>query len=118
MFAEFAVFPVFAMLAMFAVFALFAMFAVFGVFAVFAVFALCEVCGTETFGDTLCHATRPIRFSTVGQLVPAVLVNVCISLTPRSMTVVFGLGTRQCVRMHTRLENGILRNKQYSLRVL
>ena len=115
MFAEFAVFAVFAMLAMFAVFALFVMFAVFavfGVFAVFAVFALCEVCGTQTFGDTLRHATRPIRFSTAGLLVPAMLVNVCTSLTPRSMTVVFGLGTRQCVRMHTRLENGILRNGQ------
>ena len=75
------------MFAEFAVFELFVMFEVFGVFAVFAVFALCEVCGTQTFGDTLRHATRPIRFSTVGLLVPAMLVNVCTSLTPRSMMV-------------------------------
>ena len=106
MFAEFTVFAVFAMFAVFAVFALFLM------FVVFAVFALCGVCRTQTFGDTLRHATRPIRFSTAGLLVPPMLVNVCTSLTPRSMTVVFGLGTRQCVRMHTRLANGVLRNGQ------
>ena len=28
------------------------------------------------------------------------------------MTMVFGLGTRLCVRMRTKLENGILRNRQ------
>ena len=44
--------------------------------------------------------------------VSAMRVNVCTSLTPRSITVVFGLGMRQCVHMRTRLENGILRNGQ------
>ena len=48
--------------------------------------------------------------------VPCLLVNarfpVCTSLTPRPMTVVFGMGTRQRVRMRTRLENGVLRNEQ------
>ena len=29
-------------------------------------------------------------------------------LTPRPMIVVFGLGTRLCVHMRTRLENGVL----------
>ena len=38
--------------------------------------------------------------------------HVCTSLTPRPMTVVFGLGTRLCVRMRTTLENGVLRNRQ------
>ena len=38
--------------------------------------------------------------------------SVCASLTPRPMTVVFGLGTRQGVHMHTRLENGVVRNRQ------
>ena len=37
---------------------------------------------------------------------------VCTSLAPRPMTVVFGLGTRLCVRMRTTLENGVLRNRQ------
>ena len=36
----------------------------------------------------------------------------CTSLAPRPMTVLFGLGTRLCVRMCTTLENGILRNRQ------
>ena len=36
------------------------------------------------------------------------------SLTPRPMTVVFGLGTRLRVRMRTTLENGVLRNEQPS----
>ena len=36
------------------------------------------------------------------------------SLTPRPMTVVFGLGTRLCVCMRTTLENGVLCNKQLS----
>ena len=47
--------------------------------------------------------------------VPAVLnsrFHVCISLAPRPMTVVFGLGTRLRVRMRTTLENGVLRNGQ------
>ena len=34
------------------------------------------------------------------------------SLTPRPMTVVFGLGTRLRVRMRTTLENGVLCNGQ------
>ena len=34
------------------------------------------------------------------------------SLTPRLMTVVFGLRTRLHVRMRTTLENGVLRNGQ------
>ena len=46
----------------------------------------------------------------------AALVNpqfhMCTSLTPRPMTVVFGLGTRLRVRMRTTFENGILRNGQ------
>ena len=37
---------------------------------------------------------------------------VCTSLTPRSMTLVFGMGTRLSVRMRTTLENGVLRNGQ------
>ena len=38
--------------------------------------------------------------------------HVCTSLAPRPMTMVFGLGMRLCVHMHTTLENGILRNGQ------
>ena len=34
------------------------------------------------------------------------------SLAPRPITVVFGLGMRLHVRMHTTLENGILNNEQ------
>ena len=45
-----------------------------------------------------------------------VLVNVrfpvYISLAPRPMTVVFGLGMRLNVHMHTPSENGVLRNGQ------
>ena len=37
---------------------------------------------------------------------------VCTSLAPRPITVVFGLGTRLSVCMHTTFENGILRNGQ------
>ena len=37
---------------------------------------------------------------------------VCTNLAPRPMTVVFGLGTRLCVRMRTTFENGVLRNGQ------
>ena len=36
----------------------------------------------------------------------------CTSLVPRPMIVVFGLGMRLHVRMHTKLENGVLRNRQ------
>ena len=36
----------------------------------------------------------------------------CASLTPRPLTVVFGLGTRLRVRMRTTSENGVLRNGQ------
>ena len=36
----------------------------------------------------------------------------CTSLARRPMTVVFGLGTRLCVRMHTTFENGVLHNEQ------
>ena len=46
---------------------------------------------------------------------PAVLnsrFHVCTSLTPRPMTVVFGMGTRPRVRMRTKLENGVLSNGQ------
>ena len=50
--------------------------------------------------------------------VPAVPVKVCTGLTPRSMIVVFGLGTRQCVHMHTRLENSGLCNGQQSQSVV
>ena len=38
--------------------------------------------------------------------------HVCISLAPKPMTVVFGLGTKLHVRMRTTLENGVLRNGQ------
>ena len=38
--------------------------------------------------------------------------HVCTSLTPRPRTVVFGLGTRQHVHMHTIFENDVLRNGQ------
>ena len=40
--------------------------------------------------------------------------HVSTSLAPRPMPVVFGLGTRLCVRMRTILENGVLRNEQPS----
>ena len=36
----------------------------------------------------------------------------CTSLVPRSIIVLFGLGTRLHVRMRTKLENGVLRNGQ------
>ena len=36
---------------------------------------------------------------------------VCTNLAPRPMTVIFGLGTKLHLRMHTRLENGVLRNR-------
>ena len=38
--------------------------------------------------------------------------HMCTSLTPRPMTVVFGLGTRLRVRMCTTFENGVLCNGQ------
>ena len=34
------------------------------------------------------------------------------------MTVVFDLGTRLCVRMHTKLENGVLSNRQQTQSVV
>ena len=36
----------------------------------------------------------------------------CASIVPRSMSVVFGLGTRLRMRMRTKLENGVLHNEQ------
>ena len=47
--------------------------------------------------------------------IPALLnsrFHLCISLAPRPMTVVFGLGTKLCVCMRTTLENGVLHNGQ------
>ena len=38
--------------------------------------------------------------------------HVCTSLVPKPMTVVISLGTRLIVCMRTRLENGVLRNRQ------
>ena len=35
-----------------------------------------------------------------------------LSVVPRPMSVVFGLGTRLRVRMRTKLENGVLHNEQ------
>ena len=35
-----------------------------------------------------------------------------LSVVPRPMNVVFGLGTRLCLRMRTKLENGVLHNEQ------
>ena len=35
-----------------------------------------------------------------------------LSVVPRPMNVVFGLGTRLRVRMRTKLENGVLHNEQ------
>ena len=37
---------------------------------------------------------------------------VCTSLVSRAVIVVFSLGTRLHMHMHTRLENGTLRNEQ------
>ena len=42
----------------------------------------------------------------------------CTSLAPRPMTVVFGLGMILYVRMHTKLENGVLRNGQQAQSVV
>ena len=46
----------------------------------------------------------------------AALVNLsfhlCTSLAATPMIIVFGLGTRLCVRMHTTLENGVQHNRQ------
>ena len=44
--------------------------------------------------------------------------HMCTGLAPRSMTVVFGLGTRLRVRMHTTLENGVLCNGQQPRRAV
>ena len=51
------------------------------------------------------RASRTLRWSTA-------ISGVHYSLAPRPMTVVFGLGTRLCVRMRTTFENGVLRNGQ------
>ena len=55
---------------------------------------------------------EPSQLPLSGQ--PCLLVNsqfpVCTSLTPRPMTMVFGLGARLRMHMHTRLQNGLLRN--------
>ena len=48
-----------------------------------------------------------IRSTLLAQLVST-------SLTPRQMTVVFGLGIRLCAHMRTTLENGVLCNEQPS----
>ena len=42
----------------------------------------------------------------------------CTSLVPRPMIVAFDLGTRLHVRMRTRLENGVLRNRQLTQSVV
>ena len=61
------------------------------------------------------HKPRPLLRE---ETVPAVRCagqprsQVCTSLAPRPMTVVFGLGTRLRVRMRTTFENGVLRNGQ------
>ena len=56
----------------------------------------------------------PLEVTVAGQ--PCLLVvsqfPVCISLTPRPMTMVFGLGARLRMHMCTRLQNGVLRNGQ------
>ena len=51
------------------------------------------------------------------ETVPAVRVvnsrfRLCTSVVPRPMSVVFGLGMRLRVRMRTKLENGVLHNRQ------
>ena len=52
----------------------------------------------------------------VSHMLAARLVNpqfhMCTSVAPRLMTVVFCLGMRLCVRMHTTFENGVLHNRQ------
>ena len=45
-------------------------------------------------------------------------ISLVTSLVPRPVIVVFGLGTRLHVRMHTTLENGVLRNGQQPQRVV
>ena len=56
----------------------------------------------------------PLEATVSGQ--PCLLVDsqfpVCTSLTPRPMTMVFGLGAGLCMHMHTRLQNGVLHNGQ------
>ena len=56
----------------------------------------------------------PLEATVAGQ--PCSLVDsqfpVCTSLTPRPMTMVFGLEARLHMHMRTRLQNGVLRNGQ------
>ena len=54
------------------------------------------------------RSCQPYTGCQAGQLV----ISYVTSLAFRSVTFVFGLGTRLCVRMHATLENGILRNEQ------
>ena len=63
------------------------------------------------------HKPCPLlREETVSAMRNILLVNSqfcsCTCLAPRPMTVVFGLGTRLHVRMRTKLENGVHRNRQ------
>ena len=51
-------------------------------------------------------ASRMLHWSTRAQF------QMCAILAPRPMTMVFGLGTRLCVRMRITLENGVLQNRQ------
>ena len=57
-----------------------------------------------------CYEKRPCQLCTLGQL--ALDFCLCTSLVPRSMIVLFGLGTRLHVHMRTNLENCILQNGQ------
>ena len=83
--------------------------------------------------DHKCHASRCLpdviicrsftRLSTTLAVIEGLrgylLANSLVtSLAPRPMAVVFGLGTRLCVRMRTQLENGILCNRQQPQSVL
>ena len=56
----------------------------------------------------------PIEVTVADQ--PCLLVDsqfpMCTSLTPRPMTMVFGLGARLRMHVRTRLQNGVLRNGQ------
>ena len=66
----------------------------------------------------LCGVHEPSRLPLEATVAcqPCLLIDsqfsVCTSLTPRSMTMVFGLGARLLMHMHTRLQNGVLRNGQ------
>jgi len=62
------------------------------------------------------HEPSPLPLEETVPSQPCLLVNaripVCTSLTPRPMSMVFGLGARLRMRMRTRLENGMLYNGQ------